>query len=502
MKTLKFELWVIFLSVFVAGNVSAQFENFENHTIDYYRPTFETAAYYDSTKLDSLIAAQMQQNHIPGLASCIVRNNRIIWNRCYGYANIEKDLLVNDSTAFLLASVTKTFTGTAVMQLWEQRLFSLDHNINTYLPPGISVINPYYPEDPISFRMLLTHTSSIKYNYYNSDRSLIIWGGDSPVSLDSFAVNYFSPAGIYYDSTNYNNTSAPGTIYEYSNEAVTLLGYLTGIIADTSFYQYCNDHIFNPLGMDHTAWFLNDLDTNNLAMPYYYLSGTYYPIGYYSYPGYPSGLLKSCSADLARFLMAYINKGELNGVRILNGSTVTAMNTELSPQIAPGQGAIWRLDYRGGSKVWYHGGKHYGTSTRISYNPDKKFGVIILSNMDTSPNILDEIYDALYQYGLEYVTGIEIAQAQKPESFHLSQNYPNPFNPVTTISYQLPAASMIDLSIYNILGQKVATLVSGKQPAGVYKVEWDATGLASGVYFYRLSTDNGFMQTRKLILHR
>jgi len=82
----------------------------------------------------------------------------------------------------------------------------------------------------------------------------------------------------------------------------------------------------------------------------------------------------------------------------------------------------------------------------------------------------------------------------------LLQNYPNPFNPTTTISYQLPAISKVDISIYNLLGQKVATLVSKKQQAGTYKIEWDASGFASGLYFYKLVTDENFVQSRKLIL--
>jgi len=87
-----------------------------------------------------------------------------------------------------------------------------------------------------------------------------------------------------------------------------------------------------------------------------------------------------------------------------------------------------------------------------------------------------------------------------PMAFALYQNYPNPFNPVTAIEYQLPKFSHVDLSIYNLLGQKVATLVNKKQMAGSYNVEWDASGFASGVYFYRLETEQGFSQTKKLIL--
>ena len=86
------------------------------------------------------------------------------------------------------------------------------------------------------------------------------------------------------------------------------------------------------------------------------------------------------------------------------------------------------------------------------------------------------------------------------KNFILEQNYPNPFNPTTEINYQLPAVSLVDLSIYNVLGQKVSTLVSAKQQAGNYKVEWNAAGFSSGVYFYRMETDKGFVHSRKLIL--
>ncbi len=85
-----------------------------------------------------------------------------------------------------------------------------------------------------------------------------------------------------------------------------------------------------------------------------------------------------------------------------------------------------------------------------------------------------------------------------PKQFYLAQNYPNPFNPKTIINYELPITTDVELSIFNLLGQKVATLVSGKQPAGNYQVEWDATGFASGVYYYRIEAGN-FVQTRKMI---
>jgi xylan 1,4-beta-xylosidase len=98
-------------------------------------------------------------------------------------------------------------------------------------------------------------------------------------------------------------------------------------------------------------------------------------------------------------------------------------------------------------------------------------------------------------------TAIKTSDIMIPQEFGMEQNYPNPFNPTTVISYQLPVASHADLSIFNALGQKVATLVSKQQPAGAYQIEWHAGGLASGVYLYRLQAGE-YVETKKLVLLR
>ena len=84
-------------------------------------------------------------------------------------------------------------------------------------------------------------------------------------------------------------------------------------------------------------------------------------------------------------------------------------------------------------------------------------------------------------------------------NFKLEQNYPNPFNPRTTINYELPITNYVELSIFNLLGQKVITLVSEEQPAGRYKVEWDAHNFAAGIYFYRLQT-GAYTRIKKMAL--
>jgi len=113
-------------------------------------------------------------------------------------------------------------------------------------------------------------------------------------------------------------------------------------------------------------------------------------------------------------------------------------------------------------------------------------------------------YEIRPRYRTDFIqlTSIENSNSVQALSFKLNQNYPNPFNPSTIISYQLPITSDVDLSIYNLLGQKVATLVSEKQDSGIYSLEWNAYGFASGVYFYKLQTTQGFIETKKLILMR
>jgi len=144
-------------------------------------------------------------------------------------------------------------------------------------------------------------------------------------------------------------------------------------------------------------------------------------------------------------------------------------------------------------------------------DPGEYSGRLILSSNDPFNPIVN------IPINLSVTAPVGIVQnLTSPKEFKLSQNYPNPFNPKTVISYQLPVNSAVELNIYNILGQKVATLVSEKQPAGSYKVEWDAGSFASGVYYYvieasdpsaRLATGQAssgqvFQQVKKMVLLR
>jgi CubicO group peptidase (beta-lactamase class C family) len=150
------------------------------------------------------------------------------------------------------------------MNVQENGGFELDDDINDYLP--FSIFIPDYPDSIITFRELLTHTSSFKDNWNILDTIYV--HGDSPTSLGDFMKGYFKEGGVNYDANKNFYSVPPGTHYHYCNEGAALCGYLVELITGIPFDQYCNDSIFKPLCMDQTSWFLSGLDSNTIAMPY------------------------------------------------------------------------------------------------------------------------------------------------------------------------------------------------------------------------------------------
>jgi len=137
------------------------------------------------------------------------------------------------------------------------------------------------------------------------------------------------------------------------------------------------------------------------------------------------------------------------------------------------------------------------------YNPEKQVYVVYQQDSETGSGIRDGApvtQTQLMFTKLAHTSGIDEPIAVKPKSFSLAQNYPNPFNPSTTISYTLTRQSMVNLQVYDVLGRKVRNLVNKNQPKGTYQILFQAKGLASGVYWLRLSAAGQGLQTRNMIL--
>jgi uncharacterized protein (TIGR02145 family) len=350
----------------------------------------------DSASLDSFIIATMNHYYIPGSAACIVAGDDITWTGSYGYANIDQGIEVGDTTVFMLASISKTFVATALLQLWEDGLFELDDSINDYLP--FAVNHPVYP-DPITFRMLMAHTSAITDNF--SVLFPLIVPGDSPIPLADFLERYLTPGGMYYSPHLSFGSWPPGNAYSYSNVGAALAGYLVETISGMPFDQYCRDSIFIPLEMYKTSWFFAELDSNNVAIPYDWDGSTYVPYARSGWPPYPAAQLRSSALQLSNHLLSYINAGEFGERRLLESSTVDSAVTIQFEDY----GLLWyRLDLGGGRYVWGHDGGWYGVHTKMYYDPEQSIGVSLLTNADPFPppdsvdygvaHILLELFDA------------------------------------------------------------------------------------------------------------
>jgi CubicO group peptidase (beta-lactamase class C family) len=334
------------------------------------------------------LVRQLRTLDVPGLAAAIVKSGRIVCVAAAGLANIEQEKPVTADTLFLIASVSKTITGTALMQLRDQRKFRLDDEVNAYLP--FKVVVPAAPAAPITFRQLLTHTSSIADNtkyincpgscaYGSSLGELVTRGADSPISLADLTKGYLTQGGTYYDRAANFKPSAPGTVAEYSNMGIVLAGYLVELLGGMPFDRYCKEQIFTPLGMETSSWRLDGIDRSLLAMPYDKASTGYVPYGHYGEPDYPDGMLRTSVKELGYFLLSYIQGGQYNGQRVLKSRTVREILKRQS-SLDRSQGLVWVSQSISGRLVWGHDGADNGAGAQMWFDPAKSEGVVLLTN--------------------------------------------------------------------------------------------------------------------------
>ena len=348
-------------------------------------------------KLDSTIKQQMALYHLPGLAACTISYGKISWSGYYGFQNIEQKKPVTKQTLFMMASTSKTITAAALMLLYGEGKFKMNDDINRYLP--FKVINPKNPYTVITFGQLLRHRSSIRDNMEYLGPLWSVNKGDPVLPLLQFLRDYLSMGGKNYDATKNFYNEKPDSAYHYSNVGIALAGYLVEQIAGMPFDQYCKKNIFTPLQMDNTAWFLKDLDSNQVAMPYRYNDSLkqYVKYGFGGYPDYPAGQLRSSAEQLANFLIAWTQNGKFNDKQVFKGDAIQL----LTPDDTRLGFYTWFLyGTEQGTILYDHNGNDNGVFAAMLFNPKNKKGVIILCNGEVDVlsrlrSIINTVYDSI-----------------------------------------------------------------------------------------------------------
>lgn len=313
-----------------------------------------------------------------GLSVAVVKDNKIVYTGAFGFKDLEDSVALEINDIFRIASISKSFTATAIMQLVESGKFTLDDDVSQDL--GLPVRNPNFPDIPITYRMLLTHTSGLNdtTGYYSFD---VIDPEKTPEYWRAY------------------NNYLPGSRYEYCNLGFNLLGALVEIHSGERFDNYIRQHIINPLHLN-AGYNVDSLDPE-LFVPLYndengkfvcstdaYLSPAEriakgYVMGRTTPVFSPTGGMKIAPKDLARHMLIQMNRGTFDGIRILQPESVQAMQT---PYMYEGENTNYGFAIKTTDKLIPgvtmkgHTGSAYGLYSAMFFEPEKKFGFITMTN--------------------------------------------------------------------------------------------------------------------------
>lgn len=339
---------------------------------------------------EEAIADEMNSQKIPALSTLIFKEDNILYEKYFGQSNVEQNVALSSNHVFLLASISKTITATALLQLYDNGLFDLNDKINDHLPFAVKV--PGQSTD-ITFKMLLTHTSGIADG--DALDGQYYYGEDSPVALDFFLENYLTPGGQFYNAGQNYHSFEPGTQHEYSNVGNALIAVLVEQISGMGFNAYCKQNIFTPLGMTNSFWRLDEI-SQPIVQPYEYTGGQYKAIQHYTFTDYPNGGLRSNVSDMFIFLSTLAQGGSNGSFELLKASTVAAMFSPQIPNLDNTVGLHMFL-FDPNNNLWGHDGGEEGVATIMAFNPETKIGVLIFANQGDAD--LDDMLVDAYQLG-------------------------------------------------------------------------------------------------------
>jgi CubicO group peptidase (beta-lactamase class C family) len=363
--------------------------------------TIETAEELTAA-LDNIYASA----EAPGFAVSVVKNDAIIYQEAFGKADIAAGKDFTNQTLLPIGSISKTFIAAAVVKAIEEGYFTLETNINDLLP--FEVNNPKQPNTAIKVKHLVTHTSGLldAPDYYLAAYH-ILPGEDltglgaqilteigaeqrQTIALGDFLAAYYLPDGEGYSPDNFANT-APGNTWNYSNIASSLAAYLVEVATGKDFKVYVQENVFQPLGMDDTAYDLADLDAQHVAQLYW---DEQTPFPKYTNDSYPDGGIHTSNEDLGKYLTDMMKGAQGQSTTLFSQASYEMLLSALLPSgvlptyVGENQGVFWFL----GNGFILHDGSDPGTACDLRFNEEGTVGSIIMTNMDASTDEHEEAF--------------------------------------------------------------------------------------------------------------
>lgn len=335
--------------------------------------------------VDGIMAGQRESLDIAGAVVVVVADGAIYFSKGYGRADIRNERPVDpETTLFRIGSVTKLFTATAMMQLWEQDKLELDQDVNLYLQ-AIQV-PPTFPE-PITPAHLLAHTAGFE------DRFLGLFCHD-PSNV--------KPLVITLDIELPERVRRPGEVSVYSNHGTALAGLLVQEVSGMLWEEYVQKNILDPLGMEHTTVWqpVSPALKPTLAIGYRHINGQFKPTPFNFVPISPAGSASASGGDMARFMIAHLESGRLQENRVLSETTVRAMQRPLFSN-APGiNGLLHGFDEmnQNGERIFGHRGGMPCFYTLLALMPDHGIGVFISYNSDMGAKGHEDFWQAFLNH--------------------------------------------------------------------------------------------------------